>query len=45
MYTLYWAKQTGALAPQIALEEIGVDYQRVVLTWIRGGNARRFFGD
>lgn len=36
MYTLYWAKQTGALAPQIALEEIGVDYQRVVLDMDKG---------
>ncbi|MFT5503661.1 MAG: glutathione S-transferase [Gammaproteobacteria bacterium] len=30
-YQLYWAKETGALAPQILLEEIEADYDRVVL--------------
>ena len=28
MYKLYWSEDSGALAPQIALEEIGVDYER-----------------
>jgi glutathione S-transferase len=32
MYTLYWAQDTGALAPQILLEEIGVEYQRIILS-------------
>ena len=29
MYRLYWAENTGAMAPQMLLEEIGADYQRV----------------
>ena len=28
MYKLYWSADTGALAPQIVLEETGIDYQR-----------------
>ena len=28
MYKLYWAADTGALAPQIILEEIGAAYER-----------------
>lgn len=31
MLTLYWARETGALAPQILLEELDLDYERVVL--------------
>ncbi|MDH5355069.1 MAG: glutathione S-transferase family protein [Gammaproteobacteria bacterium] len=31
MYQLYWAQETGALAPQILLEEVGADYQRVII--------------
>ena len=31
MYKLYWSADTGALAPQIVLEEIGIDYQRLVV--------------
>ena len=31
MLTLYWAKDTGAMAPQILLEELEVDYERVIL--------------
>ena len=31
MYQLYWAKDSGALAPQILLEEIGAEYERCVL--------------
>lgn len=30
MYQLYWAQETGAMAPQILLEEVGADYQRVI---------------
>jgi glutathione S-transferase/GST-like protein len=28
MYTLYWAADSGALAPQILLEEVGAGYER-----------------
>ena len=31
MYRLYWAENTGAIAPQMLLEEIGVDYERRVI--------------
>lgn len=31
MYKLYWAQDTGAMAPQILLEEIGADYAKIVL--------------
>jgi len=31
MYQLYWAEDSGALAPQIVLEEIGADYERCIL--------------
>ena len=31
MYTLYWSQNTGALAPQILLQEVGADYQRIIL--------------
>ena len=27
MYKLYWAPDTGALAPQILLEEVGAEYE------------------
>jgi glutathione S-transferase len=33
MYRLYWAPDTGALAPQIILEEAAADYQLVVLDY------------
>ena len=36
MYKLYWAKDSGALAPQILLEEIGVEYERCVLDLEQG---------
>lgn len=31
MYKLYWAEDSGALAPQIVLEECGVDYLRQIM--------------
>ncbi len=31
MYKLYWAQDTGAMAPQILLEEVGADYAKIVL--------------
>ena len=30
MYQLYWFENSGALAPQIVLEEIGVKYEKSV---------------
>jgi len=33
MYRLYWAPDTGALAPQIILEEVAADYKLVVLDY------------
>lgn len=36
MYRLYWANDSGALAPQIVLEEIGAKYERHVLDLDRG---------
>ena len=36
MYQLYWAKDSGALAPQILLEEIGVEYGRCVVDLEQG---------
>ena len=43
MYTLYWAQETGALAPQILLEEVGADYQRVVLDLGKGEETKPEF--
>jgi glutathione S-transferase/GST-like protein len=31
MYKLYWAKMTGAIAPQALFEEIGAEYEKIVL--------------
>jgi glutathione S-transferase/GST-like protein len=31
MYQLYWAEMTGAMAPQVLLEEIGAKYEKIVL--------------
>ncbi len=31
MYQLYWAPDTGAMAPQVLLEEIGTPYEIVEL--------------
>ena len=36
MYKLYWAADSGALAPQIILEEIGAQYERCVVDLGRG---------
>ena len=36
MYQLYWAADTGAMAPQILLEEAGASYERVVLDYETG---------
>jgi glutathione S-transferase len=31
MYKLYWAPDSGAMAPQALFEEIGVEYQKIVI--------------
>ena len=31
MYKLYWAKMSGAIAPQALFEEIGAKYEKIVL--------------
>ena len=31
MYTLFWEKMSGAIAPQVMLEEIGVAYEKSVI--------------
>ena len=36
MYKLYWAKDSGALAPQIVLEECAADYQRHIIDLDKG---------
>ena len=36
MYKLYWAADSGALAPQIILEESAVDYERCAVDLDQG---------
>ena len=36
MYKLYWARGTGAMAPQIILEEVAANYELVVLDEDKG---------
>ena len=43
MYKLYWAQNSGALAPQILLEEVGADYQRVVIDLEKGEETKPEF--
>lgn len=43
MYTLYWAQNSGALAPQILLEEVGAEYQRVVVDLEKGEETKPEF--
>jgi glutathione S-transferase len=31
MYRLYWAKSSGAMAPQALFEELGVEYEKIVI--------------
>jgi glutathione S-transferase/GST-like protein len=31
MYKLYWSKMSGAIAPQALLEEIGAEYEKIVI--------------
>ena len=43
MYKLYWAPETGAMAPQIILEEAGASYERVVLDYENGEETQAEF--
>lgn len=43
MYILYWAQNSGALAPQILLEEVGAEYQRVVVDLEKGEETKPEF--
>ncbi len=36
MYTLYWSEGTGAFAPQVLLEEIGVAYKKIEFEFASG---------
>ncbi len=38
MYKLYWSKETGALAPQVALEEAGAEYELIVTNTEEGAH-------
>ncbi len=31
MYKLYWSKMTGVIAPQVLLEEVGAEYEKIVV--------------
>ena len=31
MYQLYWSKTSGAMAPEALFEEIGVEYEKIVI--------------
>jgi glutathione S-transferase/GST-like protein len=36
MYRLYWARESGAMAPQALFEEIGVEYEKIVIDLDKG---------
>jgi glutathione S-transferase len=36
MYKLYWAKGSGAMAPQALFEEIGAEYEKIVIEFEKG---------
>lgn len=40
MYKLYWSEDSGALAPQILLEEINAEYERITLDLEQGEEAK-----
>ena len=45
MYTLYWAKGSGAIAPQAMLEEVGAPYEKIVIDIDEGEHqASEFLG-
>jgi glutathione S-transferase len=43
MYQLYWSKDSGALAPQIVLEETGAKYERIMLDLEKGDEEKTEF--
>lgn len=36
MYTLYWERMSGAIAPQVLLEELGVEYRKIHIEMAAG---------
>jgi glutathione S-transferase len=43
MYQLYWSEDSGVLAPQIILEEIGAKYERIILDLEEGDEEKSEF--
>ena len=43
MYKLYWSKGSGAVAPQVMLEESGVPYEKIVVDLDKEENRRAEF--
>jgi glutathione S-transferase/GST-like protein len=43
MYKLYWAKDSGAMAPQALLEEIGAEYEKIVIDFEKGEHKSEAF--
>jgi glutathione S-transferase/GST-like protein len=43
MYKLYWAKDSGAMAPQALLEEIGAAYDKIVIDFEKGEHRNEEF--
>lgn len=43
MYKLYWSPKTGAFAPQAVLEEVGAEYDRIVVDTDSGAHQRSDF--
>ncbi len=37
-YTLYWARRSGVIAPQVLLEEIGAPYRKIVVDMAAGAH-------
>ncbi|MSP67723.1 MAG: glutathione S-transferase family protein [Alphaproteobacteria bacterium] len=40
MYTLYWSRNTGAITPEVMLEEAGLPYRRVEVDYRAGAQNR-----
>lgn len=43
MYRLFWAAGTGAIAPEVMLEEAGEEFERVVVDLAAGGHREPWF--
>ncbi|MBW8640661.1 glutathione S-transferase family protein [Hoeflea sp. WL0058] len=41
MYTLYWEKMSGAIGPQVLLDEIGANYDRIHVDMAAGAHRNR----